>query len=129
MKPLVFLAAFRQGNFDLETMVPDEPIGVQDRDKRATKWISNYDKQFRGMISLREALAESRNTVAIWLTDQIGVGAVLGTSRNLGIKTRLHPYLATGLGASEMNLLELANAYATLDTTPDELPAVKYPRG
>ena len=114
MKPIVYLAAFRQGNFDLETVVPDQPIGVQDRDKNATKWISNYDKQFRGMISLREALAESRNTVAIWLTDQIGIGTVLGTSRSLGIKTRLRPYLATGLGASEMNLLELANAYRTL---------------
>jgi penicillin-binding protein 1A len=114
MKPFVYLAAFRQGNFDLETVVPDQPIGVQDRDKRATKWISNYDKQFRGMISLREAFAESRNTVAIWLTDQIGIGTILGTSRSLGIKTRLQPYLATGLGASEMNLLELANAYRTI---------------
>jgi len=114
MKPMVYLAAFHQRDFNLETMVPDEPIGVPDKDKQSTKWISNYDQQFRGMIPLREALAESRNAVAIWLTDQIGIGSLLGTSRSLGVKTRLQPYITTALGASEVNLLELANAYRTM---------------
>ena len=58
MKPLAYLAAFRQGTFDLETMVPDEPIGVPDGTKQNTKWISNYDHRFSGMIPLRQALAE-----------------------------------------------------------------------
>ena len=114
MKPFAYLAAFRQGTFNLETMVPDEPIGVPDGEKQNTKWISNYDQQFRGMIPLREALAESRNAVAIWLTGQIGIASVLGTSRSLGVKTRLQPYATTALGASEVNLLELANAYRTM---------------
>ena len=114
MKPMVYLAAFRQGGFNLETVVPDEPIGVLDGEKQSTKWISNYDEQFRGMIPVREALAESRNTVAIWLTGQIGIARVLGTSRSLGVKTRLEPYATTALGASEVNLLELANAYRTM---------------
>ncbi len=114
MKPFAYLAAFRQGTFNLETVVPDEPIGVPDAEKLSTKWISNYDEQFRGMIPVREALAESRNTVAIWLTGQIGIDSVLGTSRSLGVKTRLQPYATTALGASEVNLLELANAYRTM---------------
>ena len=114
MKPMVYLAAFRQGGVNLETMVPDEAIGVPDAEKQSTKWISNYDDQFRGMIPVREALAESRNTVAIWLTEQIGIGSVLRTSQTLGIQTRLQPYPTTALGASEVNLLELANAYRTM---------------
>ena len=114
MKAMVYLAAFRQGNFNLETLVPDEPIGVPDGEKQSTKWISNYDEQFRGMIPVREALAESSNAVAIWLAGQIGIGSVLGTSRSLGVKTRLQPYATTALGASEVNLLELANAYRTI---------------
>jgi membrane peptidoglycan carboxypeptidase len=114
MKPMVYLAAFRQGGFNLETAVPDEPIGVPDGEKQSTKWISNYDEQFRGLIPVREALAESRNSVAIWLTGQIGIASVLGTSRSLGVKTRLQPYVTTALGASEVNLLELANAYRTM---------------
>jgi penicillin-binding protein 1A len=114
MKPFAYLAAFRQGTFNLETLVPDEPIGVPDREKQSTKWISNYDDQFKGMIPLREALAESRNAVAIWLTGQIGIGSVLRTSQTLGIQTQLQPYPTTALGASEVNLLELANAYRTM---------------
>jgi penicillin-binding protein 1A len=114
MKPMVYLAAFRQGGFNLETVVPDEPIGVPNGEKQSTKWISNYDEQFRGLIPVREALAESRNSVAIWLTEQIGIASVLRTSRSLGVQTRLQPYVTTALGASEMNLLELANAYRTM---------------
>ena len=114
MKPFAYLAAFRQGRFNLETLVPDEPIGVPDGEKQSTKWIANYDEQFKGMIPIREALAESRNTVAIWLTGQIGIASVLGTSRSLGVKTRMQPYTTTALGASEVNLLELANAYRTM---------------
>jgi membrane peptidoglycan carboxypeptidase len=114
MKPIVYLAAFRQGGFNLETVVPDEPIGVSDGEKQSTKWISNYDEQFRGMIPVREALAESRNAAAIWLTEQIGIGSVLRTSQILGVKTRLQPYATTALGASEVNLLELANAYRAM---------------
>src|SRR4030095_8568723 len=90
------------------------PIGVPDGEKQSTKWISNYDEKFRGMIPVREALAESRNAVAIWLTGQIGIASVLGTSRSLGVKTRLQPYATTALGASEVSLLELANAYRTM---------------
>ena len=83
-------------------------------EKQSTKWISNYDGQFKGMIPLREALAESRNAVAIWITEQIGIDSVLRTSRSLGVQTPLQPYATTALGASEVNLLELANAYRTM---------------
>ena len=114
MKPIVYLAAFRQGTFDLDTMVPDQPISVPDGGKQTTKWISNYDDRFKGMIPLRKALAESRNAVAIWITEQIGIDSVLQMSRNLGVHTPLQPYAATALGASEVKLLELANAYRTM---------------
>jgi len=113
MKPIVYLAAFQEGTFNLETVVPDEPISVPNGWENV-KWISNYDGQFKGPIPLRMALAESRNAVAIWITGQIGVGSVLRTARRLGIQTPLRPYPTTALGASEVNLLELANAYRTI---------------
>ena len=114
IKPIVYLAAFRQGTFDLDTMVPDQPISVPDGEKQTTKWISNYDGQFKGMIPLRRALAESRNAVAIWITEQIGIDSVLQMSRSLGVQTPLKPHASTALGASEVKLLELANAYRTM---------------
>jgi penicillin-binding protein 1A len=112
MKPIVYLAAFQAGNFNLETVVPDEPISVPNGND--VKWIANYDGEFKGLIPLRMALAESRNAVAIWITEQIGIRSVLGTARSLGIQTPLRPFPTTALGASEVNLLELANAYRTI---------------
>jgi penicillin-binding protein 1A len=114
MKPFVYLAAFRHGGFSLETLVPDEPISVPDGSTGERKWISNYDGEFKGLIPLREALAESRNAVAIWITNEIGIDAVLQASRRLGVRTPLHRYSVTALGASEVNLLELASAYRAM---------------
>lgn len=114
MKPMVYLAAFRHGTFNLDTIVPDEPISIPEEGKQDAKWISNYDNQFKGMIPLREALAESRNAVAIWITEEIGIGNVVRTSQSLGVRTPLQPYASTALGASEVNLLELANAYRAM---------------
>ena len=113
MKPFVYLAAFRHGDFTLETLVPDEPISVPSGSEMP-KWIANYDGRFKGMIPIREALAESRNAVAIWITEQIGIDAVLKASRSLGVRTPLQRYATTALGASEVSLLELATAYRTI---------------
>jgi penicillin-binding protein 1A len=111
MKPIVYLAAFQQGAFDLNTPVSDEPISVADSGNRPTKWITNFDHQFKGIIPARQALAESRNAAAIWIVQQIGIDSVLNTARDIGIHTALHPYASTALGASVVTLLELANAY------------------
>jgi len=113
MKPLVYLAAFHKG-LDLDTTVPDEPIGVPLGGDRGVKWIANYDNRFKGPIPVRQALAESRNAVAVWIAREIGVGRVIRTARKLGIQTTLHPYISTALGASEVRLLELAGAYRAM---------------
>jgi penicillin-binding protein 1A len=111
MKPIVYLAAFRQGTLDLDTPVPDRPISVAGSGDRPLKWISNFDDQFKGMIPARQALAESRNAVAVWIIQQIGIDSVLKTAQDVGIRTALRHYETTALGASEVTLLELANAY------------------
>jgi len=116
MKPIVYLAAFRQGALDLDTPVPDEPISVATSGDQPLKWISNFDNQFKGIIPVRQALAESRNAVAIWIIQQIGIDSVLNTARDIGIRTSLHRYETTALGASEVTLLELANAYRMMAT-------------
>jgi penicillin-binding protein 1A len=112
-KPMVYLAAFGAG-LTLDTTVPDEPIAVPMGADRPVKWIANYDTEFKGPIPMRQALAESRNTVAVWITRQIGLDRVIGTSRTLGIRTPQQPYITTALGASEVRLLELAGAYRAM---------------
>ncbi|MGC0771462.1 MAG: transglycosylase domain-containing protein [Candidatus Acidiferrum sp.] len=114
MKPIVYLAAFRQDALDLDTLVPDEPISLTIARNRPLKWISNFDGEFKGMIPARQALAESRNAAAVWIAERIGMNSVLKTARDLGIHSKLQPYATTALGASEVSLLELANAYRVM---------------
>jgi penicillin-binding protein 1A len=114
MKPLVYLAAFRSG-LTLDDPVPDEPISVPVGPVQSeVKWIVNYDDTFKGRIPARQALAESRNAVAIWIAQDIGMETVIRTCRDLGVRTRLQPYLSTALGASELRLLEIAGAYRAM---------------
>ncbi len=133
MKPLVYLAAFRHGGFTLDTVVPDLPISVSDGVGRPRKWIANYDGRFKGPIPIRQALAESRNAAAMWISGEIGIDQVIQTSRSLGVRTPLARYPTTALGASEMNLLELANAYRAmasgLAAEPFIIDAVSRPPG
>ena len=113
IKPVVYLAAFRMG-LDLDTIVPDEPIEVPVAANRPVKQIANYDNQYKGPMPIRQALAESRNAATVWITREIGPDKVVRTARELGIRTPLQPYLATALGASEVRLLELADAYRAM---------------
>jgi penicillin-binding protein 1A len=94
--------------------VPDEPIGVPTGSDGSIKWIANYDNLFKGPMPLRQALAESRNAVAVWVTREIGLDNVIRTAKELGIRTPLQPYITTALGASEVRLLELAGVYRAM---------------
>jgi penicillin-binding protein 1A len=113
IKPIVYLAAFRMG-LDLDSIVPDEPIEVPMGATRPVKQIANYDNQYKGLVPVRQALAESRNAATVWIMREIGPDKVVRMARELGIRTPLQPDLATSLGASEVRLLELADAYRVM---------------
>jgi penicillin-binding protein 1A len=113
LKPVVYLAAFRMG-LDLDTIVPDEPIEVPMGRNRPVKQIANYDNRYKGPMPIRLALAESRNAATVWIAREIGPDKVVRTARELGIRTPLQPYLTTALGASEVRLMELADAYRVM---------------
>ena len=114
MKPLVYLAAFRSG-LTLDATVLDAPISVSSGVAGSeVKWIANYDGRFKGLIPARQALAESRNAVAVWIARAVGIEKVIRTCQELGFRTPLNPYISTALGASEVRLLELAGAYRAM---------------
>jgi penicillin-binding protein 1A len=123
MKPIVYLAAFAHGQA-LDDPVADEPISVSTGLNTPPKWIQNYDMKFKGLIPVRQALAESRNAATIRLAQGVGVSEILRTARELGIRTPLQPYITTALGASEVQLLELANAYRALASSVSAEPHV-----
>ena len=104
-KPFVYLTALEFGLVP-ETVRVDQPIKIG-------KWEpKNYEKTYRGPVTLQTALALSINTVAVELANEVGPAGVVATAHRLGIKSDLQPNPSIALGTSEVNLLELADAYA-----------------
>src|SRR5882672_6593259 len=71
----------------------------------------NYDEKFEGNITLRRALAGSRNVPAVKLAEKIGISSVVSVTRRFGITTSLPPYLPLALGAADMKLEEHVSAF------------------
>jgi penicillin-binding protein 1A len=71
----------------------------------------NYDEKFEGNITLRRALAGSRNVPAVKLAEKIGISTVVDEARRFGITTPLPPYLPLALGAADMKLIEHVSAF------------------
>src|SRR5580765_8186403 len=77
----------------------------------------NYDEKFEGNITLRRALAGSRNVPAVKLAEKVGIGSVVETAKKFGITTPLPPYLPLALGSADMKLIEHVSAFTVF---PDE---------
>src|SRR6266852_4101474 len=77
----------------------------------------NYDEKFEGTITLRRALAGSRNVPAVKLAEKYGINSVVDMTRRFGITTSLPPYLPLALGAADMKLLEHVSAFTVF---PDD---------
>ena len=77
----------------------------------------NYDEKFEGTITLRRALAGSRNVPAVKLTEKEGINTVVDMARRFGITTPLPPYLPLALGAADMRLIEHVSAFTVF---PDD---------
>lgn len=106
-KLFVYLAAFENG------LTPDTPI--DDRIAPIQGWSPrNAGAGNRGVVTLREGVARSINTVAVAAMETVGRDKVVGLARRLGITARLNPDPALALGVYEVSPMELAGAYATV---------------
>jgi len=72
----------------------------------------NYDEKFEGTITLRRALAQSRNIPALKLADSIGIKTVIDYAHRFGITSNIPPYLPVALGAVEVTPMEQTSAYS-----------------
>ena len=106
-KLFVYLAAFRSG-MTPEDFIEDTPI------TSGTYRPANHGGKYRGRITLRQAFAASSNVAAVRLTQKVGVDAVIKVARDLGITAPLTEDLSLALGTSEIPLIQLAQAYATV---------------
>ncbi len=120
-KPYVYTAAIDTGATP-EDLVLDAPSTFM---TSSGPYIPhNYDEKFEGAITLRHALAQSRNIPALNLAQQLGVETVIGYTRRFGISERIPPYLPIALGAVELTLLEHTSAFSTFPN--DGLRAVPH---
>ncbi len=107
-KPYLYSAAIEEGHDPFETIV-DEPITFQSGGQDYSP--HNYDGKFEGRITLRRALAGSRNVPAVELASKIGIQNVIDMARRFGVTSPLQPYLPLVLGAAEITLLEHTSSF------------------
>lgn len=113
-KVYVYATALEKGMSPFDTVL-DEPITYMSGGKEYAP--HNYDNTFEGRISLRRALADSRNVPAVRILDQVGIQNVIDNARRFGITSPLPPYLPLALGAADLTLLEHTSAFTVF---PDD---------
>ncbi|MGB2603092.1 MAG: PBP1A family penicillin-binding protein [Candidatus Sulfotelmatobacter sp.] len=108
-KPYVYTAAIDRGGSPDDTIL-DEPVTFESPSGPYSP--HNYDEKFEGIITLRRALAQSRNIPALKLASKVGIKTVIDYAERFGITARLPPYLPVALGSAEITLMEQTSAYS-----------------
>jgi penicillin-binding protein 1A len=108
-KPYVYTAAIDQGASPDDTVL-DAPITFETASGPYTP--HNYDEKFEGTITLRRALAQSRNIPALRLADRLSIKTVIDYAHRFGITSNIPAYLPVALGSAEITLLEQTTAYS-----------------
>lgn len=113
-KPFVYLTGLTEGVLKPDTMLDDAPFSYHRAGKGVAYSPRNFDGQYLGPITIRKAIALSRNTCAVNVADQVGTEAVIETAHRAGIKSQMQPNLSLALGSCAVSPLDMAAAYATL---------------
>ncbi len=106
-KLFVYFAAFRAG-YTPTTPVNDMPIRLDSWQPR------NYGDTYRGRMIVREAVAQSSNSVAVQVQERVGRDNVIRAARDLGVTTPLRADPSLALGSNGVSLIELTAAYAAV---------------
>jgi penicillin-binding protein 1A len=108
-KPYVYTAVIDEGGSPDDTIV-DAPTTFQTASGPYTP--HNYDGKFEGTITLRRALAQSRNIPALKLADKIGIKTVIEYAHRMGVTENIPAYLPVALGSAEVTPLEQTSAFS-----------------
>ncbi len=108
-KPIVYAAAMDR-NYTPASIIVDSPILFQWGNNQWRP--KNFERDFRGAITVRNALTHSVNVVTVKIAQDLGIDYLYDYARSLGISSPLHRDLSMALGSSALSLFELAKAYA-----------------
>jgi penicillin-binding protein 1A len=110
-KPIVYAAAIVD-SIPPNAIVGDTAIAI--RLANGTYYRpDNSDREFLGAITMREALARSRNVVAVQLALQVGMDSVIALAKRMGIQGAIAPYPSSAIGASALQPLDMIASYTT----------------
>jgi penicillin-binding protein 1A len=110
-KPIVYLTALKKG-FRLDDTLEDQEVTyvLKGRDKTWTP--RNHHEIYHGTVTLKKALALSLNAATVSLAKKVKIKSVIETAETIGIRSKIHPFYPSALGASELSLMELVYAFA-----------------
>jgi penicillin-binding protein 1A len=109
-KPVIYAAALDKG-YTPTTLLMDSPVEYPGHDDGAYWAPKNYDKDFMGPITFRNALAHSRNVVTIKILEDIGIGYALNFIKRIGIESPVKRDFSIALGTSGVSMPELTAAF------------------
>ena len=116
-KPIVFAAGFElafrgeENGLTAATVLDDSPLELVSGGKEWSP--ANYDKTFRGDVTVREALEASLNVPTVRAAGRVGLERVVETAHACGIRSPMAPLPSLALGTAEVSPLELASAFGT----------------
>ena len=114
-KPFVYATAIEQLNMSPCDSIIDGPFTIPAGRHNVTKsWSpNNSDHKFRGMVTLKQALALSINTISAKLIDKVGPAAVVTLTKKLGVESEIPEQASIALGAVEITVRDMVAAYST----------------
>lgn len=113
-KPFVYTAAIASG-IPASHVIFDTPVMMEQVD--GTTWApENYDREFRGPMTLRDALKRSINIPAVKLGLEVGIETVAQYAQRMGIETPIPRYPSTAIGAADVVPIQIATAFTTFAT-------------
>ncbi len=108
-KPFTYVAAMEAGYSPIDQIL-DAPASFRDTLGRVYAPM-NWDSEFKGLITIREAFSLSRNIPTIRLANALGIENVIKVAHRFGINRNFPPYLSVALGAGEVTLDEITSAF------------------
>lgn len=114
-KPFVYATAIEQLNMSPCDSIVDSPFMIRKGEHNVTEdWEPrNSDNKYRGMVTLKKALANSINTISAKLIDKVGPEAVIDLTHKLGVKSEIVNQPSIALGAVEITVHDMVAAYST----------------
>ena len=110
-KPFTYIAAMEAGFSPIDRIL-DQPVQFEDGLGRPYS-PSNWDGEYKGLITIAQAMAESRNVPTVRLANAIGPEVIADTAKRFGLKHNIPPFLSIALGSVELTLEEIVSAFSS----------------